>query len=126
MKTKIVMGAVALGLCTAGAAVADPAANLGLTFRFGANSAPALGVTAKVLSSDEEDKGVVGLGVSWYPGSSQPFGVDVSAGYNYDGTSALVGYDFLARGMALSVGVTNTDEKHHRRRPPVVSAATAQ
>jgi hypothetical protein len=87
-------------------ATADPAAFVGVTYSFGGN----FGVTAKVLSSDHEDNGVLAVGATWYPGAAKQFGLDVSAGYAGDNAAALIGWDFLQQKAQFSAGWADTDD----------------
>jgi hypothetical protein len=93
---------------------------LGVAYNFdGPASLNNLGVTAKVLTSDEEEKWVGALGVSFYPGSDKQLGLDLSGGYNFQDSAVLVGYDFLKRAPQISGGWSNTDDDdNHSSRPP--------
>ena len=100
-----------LSLLATNAALADPAVMLGLSVNFGGGgSAMSPGVTAKVLSSDEQDQAVAAAGVTYFPGAAKPFGVDISAGYNFNEGSALIGYDLLNQQFQASGGWVNTQE----------------
>ena len=108
--------AVVLSIFATGAQ-ADVGMMVGVAYNFGGPvSLKNLGFTAKVLSSDKEDKWVGALGASFYPWSNQRFGVDVSAGYNFQDSAVLFGYDFLKGGLHLSGGWVNTD--HEGSDPP--------
>lgn len=100
-----------LSLLATNAALADPAAMLGLSVNFGGGSAMAPGITAKVLSSDEQDQAVVAAGVSYFPGAANTFGLDLSAGYNFNEGSALIGYDLLNQQFQASGGWVNTQDE---------------
>jgi hypothetical protein len=101
-----------------GAALADPGVFFGVTYSFGQVKPEAgLGLSLKVLSSRKEDSGVVGAGVTYYPLlSSNPFGVDVSAGYLFKDVAVTVGWDFL-HSPQVGVGYVNTRDD---RAPAVV------
>ena len=85
-----------LSLLATNAALADPAVMLGLSVNFGGGgSAMSPGVTAKVLSSDEQDQAVAAAGVTYFPGEG----------------SALIGYDLLNQQFQASGGWVNTQEE---------------
>jgi hypothetical protein len=63
-----------------------------------------------VLSSNEQDQAVVAAGVSYFPGAANTFGLDLSAGYNFNEGSALIGYDLLNQQFQASGGWVNTQE----------------
>lgn len=101
--------AAILSILAAGAQ-ADVGVMVGVAYNFGGQaSLKNLGFTAKILSSDKEKKWVGALGATLYPWSNQLFGADVSAGYNFEDSAALIGYDFLKGGLQLSGGWVNTD-----------------
>lgn len=108
-------GLLAASLVTLAAlpAAADPALFVGVSLRFGGDAPVSPGLTLKVLSSDREDEGVLAAGIGWYPKSSQPWGLDVSAGYAFDSGAALIGYDFLSASPVFSLGWADTDDKKH-------------
>ncbi len=102
-------------------ALADAGVMLGVSYSFsGPASLNNLGFTAKLLSSDEEDKWVGALGASFYPWSDKQLGLDVSGGYNFEDSAVLVGYDFLKRAPQISGGWSNTDDDNHHQ-PVMVS-----
>lgn len=49
---------------------------------------------------------VVGGGATYFPWTTQKFGLDLSGGLNFGGIAALGGYDFLTRKPQISVGIT--------------------
>ncbi len=89
-------------------AQADPAAFIGLSYTFSGNA----GISAKVLSDDEENNAVVAAGATYYPFAQNKFGLDVSAGYAFDNTAALIGYDFLQHSVQGSVGWADTENEN--------------
>lgn len=105
-------GVLVVGLVTLMPAIASAEAGFfaGLTYLMG--DRPAVGFTVKALNTRIEDRGVVGLGVSYYPtlkgGPAGPFGIDLSAGYQNDNAAGLVGYDFLNNNFNLSLGYSDT------------------
>ncbi len=110
----LAMLATTIGL-GATAASADPAAYLGATLRFGGNTGADLGLTAKILSTNREDKFAVAAGISWYPWSHEAFGADASLGYVFDDAAVLGGYDFVTGSPVLSAGWLNTKDKSRSR-----------
>lgn len=96
-------------------AQADAGVMLGVAYNFGGPaSLNNLGFTAKVLTSNEEDKWVAALGATFYPWSGKQFGLDLSGGYNFQDSAAMIGYDFLKREPQISGGWSNTDKKDSR------------
>lgn len=92
-------------------AQADAGAMLGVAYNFGGPaSLNNLGFTAKVLTSDKEDKWVGALGVTFFPWSGKQLGLDLSGGYNFQHSAVLIGYDFLKREPQISGGWSNTDD----------------
>ena len=88
---------------------ADPGISIGVVYNFGSQSD--LGVSLKVLSTDEEDKGAIGAGVSYFPVSkSKKYGFDLSAGYVFENGAATVGWDFLNKNPQVGIGYVNTDD----------------
>ncbi len=110
--------AAILSIFAAGAQ-ADAGVMLGVSYSFsGPASLNNLGFTAKVLSSDKEDKWVGALGASFYPWSAKQFGLDLSGGYNFEDSAVLVGYDFLKGAPQISGGWSNTDDDDNP--PPIL------
>jgi len=85
---------------------AEPAAYVGLSYTFGGE----IGISAKVLSENEEDNVVAAVGASYYPFSQNKFGLDVGAGYAFDNAAALIGWDFLQHRIQGSIGWADTDD----------------
>ena len=90
----------------------NPGVMVGLAFKFGgaAPSTKDIGITAKILSNRNEDTFVLGAGVTFYPMEPQSFGLDISAGYNFDNATIMGGFDFLQKTPQLSIGWSNTDK----------------
>jgi hypothetical protein len=106
---KKIIVATVLGVCAAGAH-ADAGFMLGVAYNFDGQAAPSgLGFTAKVLTSDREDKWVGAAGVSFFPWSQRKLGADVSAGYTFDDSTVLVGYDILKQAPQVSAGWSDAD-----------------
>ena len=100
---------IALALLVAcGAAQADPGVLVGVSYNFGGS----VGVTLKVLSSDQRDKAVAAAGVSYFPFTSgRQWGVDVGGGYNFRNGGATVGWDFANRRVQGAVGYVDTRDR---------------
>ena len=97
---------VAAGLlasCTM--AQAEAGFMLGISHNFGGST----GITFKVLSSNKQDKGVVALGVSYFPRDEKnKFGLDLGVGYNFRRGAATVGWDFLHQQVQAAIGFSDT------------------
>jgi hypothetical protein len=106
-----------LSLLATNAALADPAIMMGLSVNFGGGGELAPGLTAKVLSSDEQDQAVAAAGVSYFPGAANPLGFDISAGYNFNEGTALIGYDLLHTQFQASAGWVNTQDEEPMPEP---------
>ena len=106
MKRSMMVAAV---LAASGAAHADPGVLVGLSYDFGET----VGLTLKVLSSDQRDRAVAAAGVSYFPfaAASRQWGVDVGAGYNFRTSGATVGWDFMNRRVQGAVGYVNTRDR---------------
>ena len=101
--------AAALSVFAIGAQ-ADPGYMLGVSYSLnGQASMKNLGFSAKVLSSDSEDKWVGAAGVSVFPWADRKLGLDVGGGYTFESSTALVSYDFLQASPQVSVGWTDPD-----------------
>lgn len=102
--------AAALSVFAMGAQ-ADAGYMLGVSYSLGPPaSLKNLGFTAKVLSSDREEKWVGAAGVSLFPWADRNLGLDVGAGYTFQDATALISYDFLQMAPQLSVGWSDTDD----------------
>ena len=89
---------------------ADAGYMLGVTYSLGSQaSMKNLGFSAKVLTSDREDKWVGAAGVSLFPWADRKLGLDVGAGYTFEDSTALVSYDFLQAKPLVSYGWTDTN-----------------
>ena len=106
---------VAMGLVSlCSLAHAESGVFLGLSMQLGGNiSARDIGVTAKVVSSNREDRAVLGGGINVYPFGSGPtrIGIDVGAGYQGSRFGAMVGYDLLLGRPTLNAGYVNTTSR---------------
>lgn len=106
---------VAMGLVSlCSLAQAESGVFLGLSMQLGGNiSARDIGVTAKVVSSNREDRAVLGGGINVYPFGSGPtrIGIDVGAGYQGSRFGAMVGYDLLLGRPTLNAGYVNTTSR---------------
>lgn len=89
-----------------------PTIMLGLAFELGRQSPQEnIGLTAKLLSTNEEDHFVVGGGLTYFPWSDDALGLDVGAGYNFKDAAAIVSYDFLRKKPQISGGWVPTDDE---------------
>lgn len=95
---------------------AQPAASatfmLGMAAEFGdADSAPAVGFTAKILSTNAPNNFVVGGGVTFFPwAEGDNLGLDLSVGYLMQNVVLLGGYDLLRQQLQVSGGWVPTEE----------------
>ncbi len=93
----------------------NPTVMIGISFEFGDGlKAGDIGFTVTGLSTNRPNEFVVGAGVSYFPWStdkSSQFGLDLSAGYNFDHMTAMGGYDFLRWKPKISVGYSWTKEQ---------------
>ena len=111
---KFTVAAGLLASCTW--AQADAGFMLGISHNFGGST----GLTFKVLSSNKQDRGVVALGVSYFPGDdNNKFGVDLGVGYNFRRGAATVGWDFLHQQVQAAIGFSDT------KKPPPPPAPAA-
>lgn len=104
MKQWIIAGAVALG-CVG--AQAGAGYMLGISHNFGGST----GIAFKVLSSDKKDRAVVAAGLSYFPGQSNPMGLDLGLGYTFNHGAVTAGYDFLNRQPQLAIGFSNAKDR---------------
>ncbi len=87
---------------------ASPAVMVGVSYNFDSRD---FGVTAKLLSDDEEDEIVGAVGATYYPGSTtSKFGVDAGVGYTFDNAAAVVSWDFIRKESQVSVGWADVDD----------------
>lgn len=87
----------------AGAAHASPGVMFGVNF----NAHSGFGLSAKILTSDREDRTVGAVGTTWYPATNH-VGVDLGVGRTFDNGAAIVGWDILNNAPKASVGYVNT------------------
>jgi opacity protein-like surface antigen len=113
---KLLLSTSAAALLGLSPAAADPTFMLGGTFTFGAGQGTQFGISARVISDNRPDQGVLGAGVTFYPGDGE-FGFDVFAGYTFDEGVFGVGYDFAQRQPLVSLGYANMRDEA----PPPVS-----
>ena len=90
----------------------DVSVMAGLAYSFGPNRTEEnLGFTLKAVNTNEADHFVIGAGGTFYPWSEERFGLDLSGGYNFNESTALVGYDFLKKAPVVSGGWVNTADE---------------
>ena len=63
-------------------------------FTFGGGGTD-VGITAKLISTNEPDHFAGVAGVTYYPWASNPWGVDLGFGYARDGIAGTLSWDFL-------------------------------
>ena len=106
---RFLMTTSAAALLGVAPAAADPTFMLGGTFAFGGGQPAQFGISARVISNNVPDEGVLGAGVTFYPGDGE-IGFDVFAGYTFDQGVLGVGYDFAQRQPLVSLGYANLDD----------------
>lgn len=85
---------------------ADPGAFFGVTYNFGGG----IGLSLKVLSTNEEDQGAASLGVSYYP-LTQDFGIDLGGAYLDKDVTTTASWDILNNQPQLGIGYVNTVQR---------------
>ena len=109
---KWLIGAGLVSMCAL--AQADSGVFVGLSLQLGGTiNARDIGLTAKVVSSNREDRAVLGGGINVYPFGAGParIGFDIGAGYQGSNAGALVGYDLLLGRPTLNAGFVNTTRR---------------
>jgi len=97
----------------------------GISYNFGASAAD-WGITAKVLSDDDANTGVVGAGVSYFPfAEEKKFGADLSGGYLFENGAVTLGWDFLQWKPQLGLGYLNTEDDKATPATPATPAPAA-
>lgn len=81
---------------------ADPTVMLGVSINFGGGEKPAMGLTAKVLSSDRPDEVVGAAGATYF--FDGYWGLDAGVGYTFDNSAVTLTYDFLNSRPQFSAG----------------------
>jgi hypothetical protein len=100
-----VLSLIAATALYAGSAVADsPTVMLGVAFNFGANPKENIGITGKVISTNEPHSFVIGAGGTYFPFAREQFGIDISGGYVTDNAAVTAGYDFMRWTPQISAG----------------------
>ncbi len=123
VKQLLIVGVLLFGLVAQ--AQAGVGGFFGLSYTLGA-SLGNLGVTAKVISDNEEDTAIVGAGVDFYPfAAGNKFGIDISAGYLFTDFALTIGWDFLQKKPQFSAGYVNTIEDKKSSPPPATAPAPA-
>ena len=91
----------------AASAQADVGAFVGVTYAFGSNHG--LGFTLQATSTRKQERGIVGIGVSYYPQApGTKLGIPVGVGYQWKDGAALVNYDLLLQTPTISGGFVDT------------------
>jgi len=109
MKTKFIRNAAILSTAVMLTTLsASPGAMFGIGYSFGGGS-DGIALTLKVLSSNDENKGIASLGVSYYPlAKANSFGIDVGGGYLFEDFALTGSWDFLQMKPQISGGYVNT------------------
>jgi hypothetical protein len=111
-----------LSILFASTAQADPAGMLGLSYSFNGE----FGVTAKILSSSDEDEFVAAVGATYYPFADKSFGLDAGVGYTVEDAATVLSWDFLQEAAQISIGYADTDSDDSRRpAAPAIDDAVA-
>jgi hypothetical protein len=100
-----IMASLLLG--TSVSLMADTGVFIGVVYDFGSNAGP--GLSAKLVSNDEDDKLVATIGISFFPSATRRVGVDISAGYTFNNGLVTAGYDFINGAPQFGLGYMNTD-----------------
>ena len=90
-------------------ALADTTFMLGGTITFGATQQPQFGVSARLLENNRVNESTLGAGVTYYPMEGD-IGIDVFAGYIFDGAVFGLGYDLVQGSPVMSLGLADTEE----------------
>ncbi|MDB4221872.1 hypothetical protein N9809_07350 [Amylibacter sp.] len=106
MKKLLYTSALALVLSSTQVA-SKPSLMLGLAFNFGGDKDIRLGLTAKLLSSDQPNEIVGALGASYFLDDS--FGLDAGLGYTFDNSAISLTYDFINERPQISAGFANIE-----------------
>lgn len=91
---------------------AGPGAFIGLTYNWGGG----LGLSFKVLSTNQENRPAFAGGVSYFPMSGL-WGIDAGAGYVFRSGAATISWDFLNNAPQFGLGYVKTknqDEENNR------------
>ena len=91
-----------------GTALADPTFLLGGGISFGGGNSPQFTVSGKVLSDNQQDEPVAGLGLNYYLGTGD-FGADLGLGYLFEDSAVMLGYDFLGKAPLITFGWADTE-----------------
>jgi hypothetical protein len=93
----------------------SPTFMVGISVEFGDDIKTSdVGITTKFLSTNRPNEFVLGSGISYFPWSNDKngqIGLDLSAGYNFDHSTAMVGYDILRWKPQISTGYSWTKEQ---------------
>lgn len=88
--------------------LADSVFAIGLSVPLNGKEAGSVGVSAHVLSGKKQDTWAAAAGVTYFP-KNQTWGVDVGLGRNFKSESIVLSYDFVQKGMNLSIGWSDLD-----------------
>lgn len=104
MKLRVLLFVAATAFHSGSATAENPTVMLGIAFNFGANPKENIGITGKVISTNEPHNFVIGVGSTFFPFAREQFGIDISGGYVTDNAAITAGYDFLRWTPQVSAG----------------------
>lgn len=104
---KLSLATMLVFMVGSGPVLADPTLMLGGTFTFGAMQDPNFGISARLLENDRANESTLGAGVTYFLFSGD-IGVDVFAGYLFDGAAFGFGYDLVQGAPVISLGLVDT------------------
>ncbi len=106
-------------LCSSASVMADTGVFIGVVYDFGgSNAKQGLGLSAKLVSSDEPDKVVGAIGFSYFPQATNKLGADISVGHTFDNGLVTLGYDVFNKQPQIGLGYMDTEEKEKKKAAP--------
>ena len=107
---KLLTTTAILSIMTGTAVRSEPTLMLGLAINFGGGKSASLGMTAKVLSDNRENRFVGAAGITYFFDDGGYFGADIGIGRTFQNSAATLGYDFLNNRPQISAGWAKTSE----------------
>lgn len=102
MRNVLLSTALAL-IMSCSQSLAEPSVMFGFALNFGGESKPQLGLTAKLLSSNQKNEPVGAIGTTFlFDGG---WGIDAGFGYLFDNSAATLTYDLVQRSPQLAIGL---------------------
>jgi len=86
--------------------LADPGVMVGITL----NTNGDLGLSINALSSDKENKTVATAGLSFFPSASDPIGLTLGVGQNFENMSVSASWDVIRSVPQIGIGYMDTRE----------------